>query len=230
MRFKNSIFLTVALSAVLACGTRPKVETETGDPKSDTGDSTGDTGTEPREPETYTVGDSPTGTSEATNGAVLGNVFLAQGSGTLESFEWHHAGTNPSNCRIDFYLLSRTDVPEVDGFGWWAPEWNSLPMTPEDKGTNAEDGVTSSGEMNIQIDAGKWYMTAVFLRDCAEGGELLYSVQRNADGPTDVGFGEMIGFGSTASYEEEENGSFSGIRYREEYTAPYQMTLYVTKN
>ena len=40
----------------------------------------------------------------------------------------------------------------------------------------------------------------------------------------------MIGFGSTASYEEEENGSFSGIRYREEYTAPYQMTLYVTKN
>lgn len=40
----------------------------------------------------------------------------------------------------------------------------------------------------------------------------------------------MIGYGSTATCEEEDNGSVSGIRYREEYTAPYQMTLYVTKN
>jgi hypothetical protein len=145
----------------------------------------------------------------------------------LESFEWHHAGTNPDNCRLVFHVLRRPNQPEVEGYGWWHADWKSAPITIEETGSNSTYGVTNSGTIAWPIQSGNWYLTAFEIRDCDDDGELLYPVQKVTAGSTDVGAGDSVGFGY-GDLELEENGSVSGIKYRDEWTTVYYTTLHIS--
>ena len=150
----------------------------------------------------------PTTDESIWNGELIGNVFFVERAGTLQSFTFHHEEDHKGGCRLDFIVLSRDKEPEMDGRNFWNVE---EVFTDLIVGKNS----TNSGAMQVALEPGSFYSTAVHADSCTGRDGLYYPVQTNRDGPTDVGVGETIGYvrgekqveadGST--YQESKNST-----------------------
>lgn len=87
---------------------------------------------------------------------------------------------------------------------------------------------TNSGAMQVALEPGSFYSTAVHADSCTGRDGLYYPVQANQDGPTDVGVGETIGY-VRGEKQVEADGSVSGIQFNPEYTSPYRTTLHISE-
>ena len=139
----------------------------------------------------------------------------------LQSFTFHHEEDHKGGCRLDFIVLSRDKEPEMDGRNFWNVE---EVFTDLIVGKNS----TNSGAMQVALEPGSFYSTAVHADNCTGRDGLYYPVQANRDGPTDVGVGETIGY-VRGEKQVEADGSVSGIQFNPEYTSPYRTTLHISE-
>jgi len=217
MKRYSTFFVCLGLPALLACGSKPPTDdSDTNNTVDTNSDTNSDTDTDTDTTTTsYTMGSVPTGFGEATMGEILGDVFFTTASATLQSFSFSH---EPTNCSLDFMLLRRTEEPVNDGQVWWLNDWEAMDVT-----TGADS--SNSGTIDIELLPDTWYAVAIHINTCRSASETLeYPVQRNANGPADVGVGIAKGY-IRGNKEVESTGSLSGLVYKSKYLGPYQMTL-----
>ena len=168
----------------------------------------------------YEVGFKPTTEDSIWNGELIGNVFLVETPGTLESFSFHHETDHKGGCRLDFLVLAREMSPSAGTASEWTVEreFNSIIVGKDS---------TNSGALGVVLKQNAFYATAVHADDCTGREGLGHPVQANRDGPTDVGVGDTIGY-LHGEKKTETNGLISGISFEDNYTSPFMTTLHIS--
>jgi hypothetical protein len=150
--------------------------------------------------------------------ALVGNLVESTTTATLNDWELDFSGTDEQGCDVDFYLLGTATQPGT-GSTTWDIEWSNQNVSVE------STGVTSSGNVGIALEDGRFYALTTWSRCELDAGLDL------GTGSTTAGFGTGLAFVAALDLSQ---GNLSGstvvtTEYESSYGTPLGLDLHFTE-